>query len=123
MNRNQNLLGKVMIVLTRECDDVRLVQPGEWAELHREIVRVTSALDELFRPDRYNLSFLMNVDSRVHLHVFPRYAEAQAWDGEVFEDPHFGDAARSDQRILPSERLAALADAIRGCLPDRAQRT
>lgn len=29
-NRNQNLLGKVVIVLNGTCDDVRLLQPAEW---------------------------------------------------------------------------------------------
>ena len=29
-NRNQDLLGKVVIVLNGTCDDVRLLQPAEW---------------------------------------------------------------------------------------------
>ena len=36
-NRNQKLLGKVVIVLNRTCDDVRLLEPAEWAELDKHV--------------------------------------------------------------------------------------
>ncbi len=81
INRNQNLLGKVMLVLSRDCDDVRQLKDDEWLQLHRDIGRVTSALDSLFEPDHYNYSFLMNVDRQVHLHVIPRYEDQRAWRG------------------------------------------
>ena len=119
LNRNQNLLGKVMLVLARQCEDVRLLTSTEWIELHGEIGRVTSALDSLFKPDHYNFAFLMNVDAQVHLHVIPRYAEPRRWQGMVFDDSHFGDAAGTDVRILPGAVLAELTDAIRAQLPSR----
>lgn len=117
LNRNQSLLGKVMLVLARDCDDVRLLRSSESADLRREITRVTSALDSLFMPDHHNFSFLMNVDPSVHLHVIPRYTEPRRWADLVFDDPQFGSAAASDVRVLPQAVLAQLAEAIRSELP------
>ena len=74
LNRNQNLLGKTMLVLRRQCGSVTDLSTDEWLDLHREIRRVGAALDSLFAPDLYNYAFLMNQDRQVHLHVVPRYA-------------------------------------------------
>jgi diadenosine tetraphosphate (Ap4A) HIT family hydrolase len=73
VNRNQNLIGKTMLVANRRVESVTALYQDEWLDLHRQISRVTIALDQLFRPDQYNHAFLMNVDAQVHLHVVPRY--------------------------------------------------
>lgn len=73
VNYNQDLLGKTMLVLNRACVSVTDVRLDEWADLHRQIGRVTHRLNTLFAPDGYNFAFLMNQDPEVHLHVLPRY--------------------------------------------------
>jgi hypothetical protein len=52
VNRNQNLLGKTVLVVNRPVESVTALRPDEWADLHRQIARVTVALDELFEPDQ-----------------------------------------------------------------------
>ena len=116
INRNQNLLGKVMLVLSRDCDDVRQLKDDEWLQLHRDIGRVTSALNSLFEPDHYNYSFLMNVDRQVHLNVIPRYEDQRAWRGLTFDDPYFGQAPPTDTRQVPDELLSSIVDSVRGSL-------
>jgi diadenosine tetraphosphate (Ap4A) HIT family hydrolase len=106
-----------MLVANRRLDSVTALSQDEWLDLHRQISRVTVALDQLFRPDQYNHAFLMNVDAQVHLHVVPRYREARTWNGQTFTDPNFGRLFGTEQRLLPAAGLAALAASIRAHLP------
>jgi len=117
VDRNQNLLGRAIVALNRTCRDVRDLTPAEWNSLRGEVARVTSALDTLFGPDHYNFAFLMNVDPQVHLHVIPRYGAPRTWRGLTFRDIDYGDAMKTDPRILPPDDLVALADAVRESLP------
>jgi len=116
VNRNQNLLGKTMLVANRGVDSVGALRPDEWADLHDQVTRVTTPLDDLFRPDHYNYAFLMNADIQVHLHVIPRYREVRSWHGETFSDQHFGTLFGTEVRLLNEDALASLAAAIRACM-------
>ena len=118
VNRNQNLLGKTMLVANRSVESVTELTPDEWSDLLHQITRVTATLDELFNPDQYNHAFLMNADAHVHLHVIPRYCAERRWHGQVFSDPHFGSLFGTEQRVLDATALASLATAIRMHLPD-----
>jgi diadenosine tetraphosphate (Ap4A) HIT family hydrolase len=120
VNRNQNLLGKTVLVANRPVESVTALRPDEWADLHRQIARVTVALDELFEPDQYNHAFLMNADAHVHMHVVPRYRAERSWGGQVFSDPHFGSLFGTEQRVLEQRALALLAAALRTHLPEDA---
>jgi diadenosine tetraphosphate (Ap4A) HIT family hydrolase len=117
VNRNQNLLGKVMIVARRPVASVAELQADEWLDLRHEIGRACAALDALFQPDQYNHAFLMNLDAEVHLHIVPRYRHDREWNDAVFSDPHYGSLFDTEHRILDPETLARLAAAIRGELP------
>ena len=46
VNRNQDLLGKTMLVLRRPCTAVIEVEPDEWSALHAQVRRVVSALTD-----------------------------------------------------------------------------
>lgn len=76
-----------------------------------------AAVDRLFAPDLYNHCFLMNQDRQVHLHLVPRYAAPRQWEGETFDDPHWGTLFGREQRLLSDAQLAKLADEIRAALP------
>ena len=117
VNRNQDLPGKVVLVLRREAGDVLEVTGEEWASFTDELRRVRAAVDALFQPDAWNHAFLMNLDPQVHCHVVPRYAGERRWGGLVFTDPHFGSVFGPEQRLLPAPQLAALRDEIRARLP------
>ena len=118
-NLNQNLIGRLILVLNRDVEAVTALSLPEWADLHGEIARTRRALDAIFQPDQYNYAFLMNQDAQVHLHVVPRYAEQRTWSGAQFEDIHYGELFGREQRILPNGQLARLATEIRGRLPSR----
>ena len=116
LNINQNLLGKVILVLNRHFEDVTGLSSEEWGALHDDLGRVRSAIDQLFAPDHYNFDFLMNVDPHVHLHVMPRYASSRNWLGEIFTDSHFGTLFGTEHRRLPDEWMIALAEELRARL-------
>jgi len=117
VNRNQDLLGKTMVVLRRPCTAVVELTPEEWASLHHELRRVVAALRTLFQPDQLNFAFLMNLDAQVHLHVVPRYAGPRKWHGDTFIDANWGSAFGQEQRILQVADLSTLGEEIRGALP------
>ncbi|HKA12988.1 MAG TPA: hypothetical protein VKI99_21210 [Candidatus Dormibacteraeota bacterium] len=116
LNRNQNLLGKCMVVLNREETVVTRLTGAEWSDLRRYLRRVTAALDSLFQPDLYNFAFLMNEERWVHLHVVPRYEGPREWGGERFEDPHFGSLFGTEQRLLDANALLRLSRAVAAAL-------
>jgi diadenosine tetraphosphate (Ap4A) HIT family hydrolase len=119
LNRNQNLLGKVMLVVNRPLEQVILLREDEWTDLHKQLRRVTLALTTAFQPDHFNYAFLQNQDRQVHLHVIPRYAARRIFAGETFEDPDYPDHYHvpASPRILTQEHLAALVETILRALP------
>jgi diadenosine tetraphosphate (Ap4A) HIT family hydrolase len=108
VNRNQDLIGKTMIVLERPCSAVIDLHPSEWADPHAELRQLVPALTRRFAPDQFNFALLMNQDAQVHLHVLPRYRSQRTWQGRIFADPNWGSAAGHEQRPLPLDELAGL---------------
>jgi diadenosine tetraphosphate (Ap4A) HIT family hydrolase len=116
LNRNQDLLGKTMLVLHRPCTEVIAIDTDEWMSLHVALRRVVPALPLLFAPDQFNFAFLMNMDAQVHQHVIPRYAGPRHWRDREFIDRHWGRAFGHEQRLLEPHGLRALADELREAL-------
>ncbi|HJU37587.1 MAG TPA: HIT family protein [Gaiellaceae bacterium] len=104
INRNQNLLGKTIIVLRRHEEDVPRLTSDEWADLLAELGWVTERVRHAFAADHFNYSFLMNMDAHVHLHVIPRYLDSRELAGVQFSDPDYPDAYRGP--VTPSEIAA-----------------
>jgi diadenosine tetraphosphate (Ap4A) HIT family hydrolase len=67
--------------------------------------------------DPHNYAVLINLDAQVHLHVVPRYSSSHEWDGQTYDDPHFGELFGAEQRILDPAALGQLSQAIRSRLP------
>jgi diadenosine tetraphosphate (Ap4A) HIT family hydrolase len=74
LNRNQNLVGKCMLVTRRHVEVVDQLTAAEWSDLAELLRRATAALRQAMQPDHFNYAFLQNQDRHVHLHVIPRYA-------------------------------------------------
>jgi len=111
LNRNQNLLGKSMLVLRRHLETVPDLTPAEWADLHTQIRQATALLVRAFSPDHFNYAFLQNQDRHIHLHIIPRYAQPRTFSGLLFTDPDYPDhyAVPSPSRLLTPDQLSALA--------------
>ena len=113
VNRNQDLLGKTMLVLRRTCESVIDIESNEWSLLRLELRRLVPVLERLFQPDQFNFAFLMNLDAQVHLHVVPRYASPRLWHDHEFMDANWGSAFGHEQRVLDRDDLQRLADEVR----------
>jgi diadenosine tetraphosphate (Ap4A) HIT family hydrolase len=113
LNRNQNLLGKTIVVLRRHGEAVTELSADEWSELHGELAWVTGRLGRAFAPDHFNYAFLQNEDRHVHLHVIPRYAGTRELGVVVFDDPAYPDHYRpGEERRLGREQIDAIASAL-----------
>jgi diadenosine tetraphosphate (Ap4A) HIT family hydrolase len=113
LNRNQNLLGKTIVVLRRHEEAVAALSADEWSELHGELAWVTAQLRRAFTPDHFNYGFLQNQDRHVHLHVVPRYASPRELDGVRFEDAAYPDHYRpGEERRLDRGQIDAIGRAL-----------
>jgi diadenosine tetraphosphate (Ap4A) HIT family hydrolase len=121
LNRNQNFLGKCMLVLRRHMEPVPELTLDEWTDLHAELGRTYSALVAAFQPDHFNYDFMQNQDRHVHFHVVTRYASPRRFAGIEFGDPDYpGHYTSLNPALrLPDELLAALAAEIRLRVPRR----
>jgi diadenosine tetraphosphate (Ap4A) HIT family hydrolase len=114
LNRNQNLLGKCMLVLRRDVQSITELTDEEWSSLRDEIAAATSMLEAAFQPDHFNYAFLQNEEPRVHLHVIPRYVDPRQFGGRVFVDEDFPGPQpmrswATSSLVLAPDELEALA--------------
>jgi diadenosine tetraphosphate (Ap4A) HIT family hydrolase len=115
LNRNQNLLGKLIVALRRHEEAVTGLSSDEWTDLRDQIGWATGRLRAAFAPDHFNYAFLGNQDRHVHLHVIPRYAGGRLVAGEEFEDADYPDHYRPGvDRRLRSDVIATLATTLSG---------
>ncbi|NIM94536.1 MAG: HIT domain-containing protein [Anaerolineales bacterium] len=115
MNRNQNLLGKCLLVLRRHSEEITDLSFEEWNDLRDQIILITISLRRQFEPDHFNYSFLQNQDRHVHMHVIPRYEEHREFAGVLFTDPDYPNHYAIDR---PAKQLSGnvfdqLADTTR----------
>lgn len=108
VNRNQNKLGKVFLVLKRHETDIVNLSDEEVLDLWTVIRSVKDVLVSQFQPDHFNYAFLMNQDPHVHLHVIPRYRSPRDFAGQTFED-----SEALEQRQLAPEVYQEIVSAIR----------
>jgi diadenosine tetraphosphate (Ap4A) HIT family hydrolase len=114
INRNQNLLGKVIVVLRRHEEDVAGLDPDEWRDLLEDVRWATDGIQDAFAPGHFNYAFLQNQDRHVHLHVIPRYASARVLAGIEFVDPDYPDHYRvpAPERLVDADVLELVAAAV-----------
>ncbi len=125
LNWNQRLLGMTFLAVIRHVEEVSGLTFDEWIELLQLIRRVTTGIEAIFAPDHWNMSFLMNKDRHVHLHLIPRYAAPREFAGSRFDDRAFG---RPLDLLLPDYLMASsqswprqfvkLCPEFRGSSPD-----
>lgn len=120
LNRNQNLVGKSMLVARRHVEAVDQLSAEEWTDLRHQLGRITAALKQVAQPDHFNFAFLQNQDRHVHMHVIPRYARTRLVGGLRAEDPDYPDhyAVPAPNRPLAADRQEQLASLLRHALPE-----
>jgi diadenosine tetraphosphate (Ap4A) HIT family hydrolase len=119
LNRNQNLVGKSMLVTRRHVEAVDQLSAEEWTDLRHQLGRITAALKLVTQPDHFNFAFLQNQDRHVHLHVIPRYAHARLLGRLHVEDPDYPDhyAVPAPDCPLEPDQQDQLVGQLRQALP------
>ncbi len=118
LNDDQAFLGRCFFALNRHDTDVTSLTQAERDELWAFLADAKVAIEALFKPDHYNVVFLMNVTPHVHAHIIPRYHGDRAFESFAFHDVCFGnnfDPAAN--QVLPEPIQTELAIAIRGAMP------
>jgi len=113
INRNQDYLGKVMLVLLRHETDVTSLTEAEQVEFWHLLAVVRKALSILFQPDHFNYAFLMNGDRHVHFHVIPRYSTSREFADLIFTDGQLGEHYQPRDNIVDIKVRQILAEALR----------
>jgi hypothetical protein len=114
LNVNQNLLGKLVIVLKRHEEQVARLSAAEWVELHTQVQRTTERLRSAFAPDHFNYAFLQNQDRTSICRSFHAMRDPGEVSGVVFDDPDYPDhyAVPGRERRVSAAVLAALAELL-----------
>jgi diadenosine tetraphosphate (Ap4A) HIT family hydrolase len=98
VNWNQDRLGKVMLASLRHVEDVTELSDGEVLGLWALVRESTQVLRDLFGPEHFDYSFLMNLDAHAHLHLIPRYEGPRTFAGREFVDE-----GERERRLAPEE--------------------
>ena len=82
----QVTLGSLVLAAKSDATAFSDLPPTAFAELAIVITEIEQSLKRFTPYDKINYLMLMMVDPHVHMHVLPRYAAHQVFDGVEFED-------------------------------------
>lgn len=121
LNRNQNLIGKCMLVTRRHVEAVDQLTAAEWEELGDQLGRAAAALRKVTQPDHFHYAFLQNRDRHVHLHIIPRYAAPRRVAGLHVDDPDYPGhyAVPAPERRLTRDQTEQLVTLLQAAWPGR----
>ncbi len=97
LSDEQSYLGRCVILLKRDCEELSNITSEEILDFHKHIVKkLESTFKKAFNATMFNWSCLMNNAYQkeypkpyVHWHFRPRYNHDIKFAGEVFQDPDF----------------------------------
>lgn len=82
----QITLGSMLISLKRDCNSLGELYADESKELNLIFHKTELLLNKNFQFDKINYLCLMMVDTHVHFHVIPRYADHVHFNGKRYYD-------------------------------------
>lgn len=85
----QHTLGTLGIILKRHIEKFSELSEEEFTELYEIIKLSQKALDEIFKPDWYNIQANCNWYHHFHFLVLPRYKKPREFKGKKYEDETF----------------------------------
>lgn len=82
----QATLGALVLICKEDADALSKISVDAFSELKEITTVLESSLKGCFTYDKINYLMLMMVDSDVHFHVLPRYADSRIWERAEFTD-------------------------------------
>jgi diadenosine tetraphosphate (Ap4A) HIT family hydrolase len=117
---SQRYLGTCVVVLKRQCGNLKELKPAEWREFVKIVNKLETALKKAFNPTLFNWSCFMNLAYRVdpptpevHWHFIPRYNYKIKFEGMEFEDPDFGHIPMPLERKVPESVMKKIMKKIK----------
>ena len=113
----QATLGALILACKDEARSFSEISPDAFTELGAAVAGIEAALKALFGYEKLNYLMLMMVDPDVHVHVLPRYASDQEFEGATFTDPGWpGPPNVGHDNPHPDTVRATLLDRLRSAL-------
>ena len=117
---SQRFLGTCVIVLKKQCGNLRELNDEEWTDFIEIIEKLEASLNKVFSPTLFNWSCFMNSAHRtnppnpeVHWHFIPRYNYKIEFEDLIFEDPDFGYIPQPIERKIPDNIMEKIKDKIK----------
>ena len=117
---NQYYLGRSIVLLKRDCEELSGLTDEEFKDLFLIIKRLENKLKKVFGVTNFNWTCLMNDAQKegkdkpqVHLHLWPRYKEKVEFAGEFFVDGVFAHHYdKTKNKIVSNEVLKKIAEVL-----------
>ncbi len=74
----------ILIPQAQNMSELTDLSDADSLVLMHEIRRVSSAMEELFRPQKLNIGALGNIVEQLHIHIIARHDDDPAWPGPVW---------------------------------------
>ena len=113
LNRNQNLLGKLVIVLKRHEEQVARLSAAEWVELHTQVQRTTERLRRISVTDETVADANVITPTQILVHgrapgevsllIWDEHERSRSFDLRV--DVDVTAAAEEEKRVFPDEQI------------------
>ena len=105
----QPTLGSLILTLNRKCESLSQITEIEGRELSIAFKDIGKILKSTFNPDKINYLALMMIDSQVHFHVIPRYANKVLLDDNEYKDTNWpGPPSLEPIELSPKQILSIL---------------
>ncbi len=88
MNRDQYFRGYTFLVFKYHETELYSLDEATRTGFVQEMIRLASALDVVFKPDKMNYELLGNAMPHLHWHVIPRYKREPLWGQPVWVREH-----------------------------------
>jgi len=88
LHRDQLWPGRCVVAVKPHVTELFHLEAGACRTHMDDVVRLATAIDKAFQPDKMNYECLGNLIEHVHWHLIPRYNWDFLWRRTIWEEPH-----------------------------------
>lgn len=120
LSNNQAYFGRAFVTLKEHKASLSALNDEEWQDFEQLVRKLEKAYKEVYGAEPLNWGCYMNnafrtqpYNPHVHWHIYPRYKKPPELNGEVFDDPLFGEFYDNDaERIVSDEVVEQIASKL-----------
>ncbi len=88
LHKEQSYLGRCVVVLNDHQRELFHLAEETRAKLMEDIVKVASAMEKAFLPDKINYGMYGDTMPHIHFHIVPKYKDGELWGGPFDLNPN-----------------------------------